>query len=380
MTVVTCFPNFPQGRLYPGWRQRMFQVDEVDGTRVVRLRTYIARNEGFLKRTIDFVSFMLATVLAAPRLPRPDIVVATSPQFFAAVGGWLLSCIKRRPFVFELGDLWPASIRAVGAIRGNQVLNAVEKLELFLYRRSAAVVALTDSFKRDLVRRGIDPSKIDVVINGVDLPRYGPRAKDPLLLNEYDLDGRFVVSYIGTHGQAHDLGNVVEAACLLRDRPDICFMFVGDGAAKPGLVELVRTRGLDNVICVDPRPKDEMPAFWSVGDVALIHLKNDPVFAEVIPSKIFEAMAMGLPLLLVAPTGEASRIIEREEAGLVVAAAQPKLLADAVLRLADDRKARERFASNSLIAAPNYSRKLQAERMEHVLQRVVDNDRRSRAK
>jgi glycosyltransferase involved in cell wall biosynthesis len=157
-------------------------------------------------------------------------------------------------------------------------------------------------------------------------------------------------------------------------------MFVGDGAAKPGLVELVRARGLNNVICVDPRPKDQMPAFWSVCGVALIHLKNDPVFAEVIPSKIFEAMAMGLPLLLVAPTGEASEIIEREGAGIAVAAGQPKQLADAILRLADDPKACARFASSSLLAAPNYSRELQAKRMERVLQRVVDNDRRSRAK
>lgn len=212
VTIVTCFPNFPQGRLYPGWKQRWFQVEEIDGMRVVRLRTYIARNEGFLKRTLDFVTFMVAAVVAAPRLPRPDVVVATSPQFFAAVGGWIVSRMKRRPFVFELGDLWPASIRAVGAMRDSKVLDLVEKLELYLYRKSAAVVALTDAFKRDLVRRGIDPARIDVVINGVDLPRYSPQAKDRDLLRQHDLEGRFVIGYIGTHGLAHDLGNVIEAA------------------------------------------------------------------------------------------------------------------------------------------------------------------------
>lgn len=378
VTIVTCFPNFPQGRLYRGWKQRWFQVEEIDGMRVVRLRTYIARNEGFLKRTLDFVTFMVAAVVAAPRLPRPDVVVATSPQFFAAVGGWIVSRMKRRPFVFELGDLWPASIRAVGAMRDSKILDLVEKLELYLYRKSAAVVALTDAFKRDLVRRGIDPAKIDVVINGVDLPRYSPQAKDRDLLRQHDLEGRFVIGYIGTHGLAHDLGNVIKAAGLLRDRKEICFVFVGDGAAKASLVEEVGARGLENVRFVDPRPKEEMPAHWSLCDAALVHLKNDPVFAEVIPSKIFEAMAMGLPLVLVAPAGEATGIVEREDAGVVVPAGQPAALAAAARHLFDDGAARQRMAANSLAAAGRYSRQRQAEDMERVLARVVDQARRGR--
>lgn len=378
VTIVTCYPNFPQGRIYPGWRQRWFQMDEVDGMRVVRLRTYIARNEGFLKRTLDFISFMAAAVIASPRLPRPDVVVATSPQFFAAVGGWIVSLMKRRPFVFELGDLWPASIRAVGAMRESALLDLVEKLELYLYRKSAAVVALTDAFKQDLARRGIDPDKIEVVINGVDLPRYAPRAKDADLMRRHDLENRFVVGYIGTHGLAHDLGNVIDAAELLEDRPDICFLFVGDGATKPALVEAARARGLANVRFVEPRPKEEMPAHWSLCDAALIHLKDDKVFAEVIPSKIFEAMAMGLPLVLVAPEGEATRIVAREQAGVVVAAGQPEALADTVRILCDDSAARRRLAENSLAAAPRYSRERQAGSMARVLARVVDRARGAR--
>lgn len=375
VTVVTCFPNFPQGKLYPGWRQRWMQVEEANGVRVVRLRTYISRNEGFLRRTLDFLSFMVAAVLASPRLPCPDVVVATSPQFFAAVGGWMLSRLKRCPFVFELGDLWPASIRAVGVMKSNAFLDLLERLELYLYRQSAAVVALTDAFKRDLVRRGIDPDKIAVVINGVDLPRYAPQAKNPALQRELDTEGRFVVGYIGTHGLAHDLGNVVEAAGLLRGEPEICFLFVGDGAAKRGLVETARSRGLDNVRFVDPRPKDDVPDYWSLCDVALIHLKDDPVFAEVIPSKMFEAMAMGLPLLVVAPVGEATQIVECEQAGVSVCAGRPEALAQAVVRLRDDPATRGRLADSSLAAAPRYSRKRQAEDMLRVLELAVDRTR-----
>src|SRR5262249_23567383 len=139
VTVVTCFPNFPQGKLYPGYKQRLWQREITDGIEVIRLPTYIARNEGFVRRTADFVSFMCAAVLATPRLPRADVVVATSPQFFAAVAGWLVGVLKRRPFVFELGDLWPATILAVGAMRRGFLVRRLEQLELFLYRRSAAV-------------------------------------------------------------------------------------------------------------------------------------------------------------------------------------------------------------------------------------------------
>lgn len=367
VTVVTCFPNFPQGRLYTGWRQRLYQLDLLDGIEVIRLPTYITRNEGIVRRTLDFVSFMLAVLAATPWLPRADVVVATSPQFFAAVAGWLVGVLKRRPFVFELGDLWPASIRAVGAMRQSRILDGLERVELFLYRRAAAIVALTSAFKRDLVRRGVDPQKIHVVINGVDLPRYSPRPKDRGLVEQLGLGQRFVVGYLGTHGLAHDLQNVLSAAESLRDDPGICFLLVGDGAAKPELVAAARARDLSNVVFVDPQPKGRMPAFWSVCDLALVHLKDDPVFAEVIPSKIFEAMAMGLPILLVAPPGEASEIVEGEGVGIAVRAGAPGLLEQAVRRIQRDPAALARLARCSAEAAQRHSRQRQADDMLRVL-------------
>lgn len=374
VTVLTCFPNFPQGRLYPGWKQRVWQRSIVDGISVVRVPTYITRNDGVFRRTLDFVSFMVSAVVAAPALQRPDVVVATSPQFFAAVAGWIVSVVKWRPFVFEVSDLWPASIRAVGAVKVGRLLDLMERVELFLYRRASAVVALTAAFKDDLVRRGISPEKIAVVINGVDLPRYSPRAKDPDLMRELGLVGNLVVGYVGTHGPAHDLLNVAAAAAF-EELADVRFLFVGDGAAKPALVAHCREHGLEAFEFVDPQPKQRVPAYWSVCDVALIHLKNDAVFADVIPSKMFEAMAMGLPLLLVAPEGEASRIVERERAGLIVPAGNPGALAEAVRRLRDDPELRRGLAANSLAAAPRYSRKRQADHLLEVLSRVLRRER-----
>ncbi|MEO0035063.1 MAG: hypothetical protein RLZZ501_1086 [Pseudomonadota bacterium] len=380
VTVLTSAPNFPGGKLFPGWRNRWRQVETRDGVRVVRVKTYIAANEGVVRRILDFQSFMVGAVLAGLFERRPDVVVATSPQFFAAVGGWGLATLRRVPFVFELGDLWPRSISAVGAMRDGAALRALERLELFLYRRAAAVVALTHAFKADLIGRGIPAAKIAVVINGVDLPRYAPRPREVGLAAEWGLgEEDFVVGYVGTHGMAHDLGNVLDAAERLRDRPELRFLLVGAGAERRMLVEAAAARGLDRVVFGPPQPKERMPAVWSLCDVALVHLKDSPAFAEVIPSKMFEAMGMGLPLLLVAPEGEASRLLAADGAGRWVPAGDPAALAAAVRALADDGDARRDLAEASRAAAPRHTRQRQAELFLAVLERVVAGDGPARA-
>ena len=219
VTVITSVPNFPEGKLFAGFENKWKQVETMSGIRVVRVKTYIAANRGVAHRTLDFLSFMATGFLAALKEQRPDVIAATSPQFFTAVAGWAASATRGVPFVFELGDLWPASISAVGAMKKSFALGLVEKLELFLYRRSAAIAALTGSFKDNLVSRGIDADKISVVINGVDLSRYAPRPQDTALADEWGFKGKFVAGYIGTHGMAHALGNVLDAAERLKDNP-----------------------------------------------------------------------------------------------------------------------------------------------------------------
>jgi len=379
VTILTCAPNFPQGKLYDGWENKWRQVQRMDGLRVVRVKTYISANEGFAKRTADFVSFMVTAFGAGLVEDRPDVVISTSPQFFAAIGGWALAACRGRPFVFELGDLWPRSITAVGAMKPSPVIRALEKLELFLYRRSAALIALTQAFKADLVRRAIPAEKIAVVINGVDLPRYAPRPRDEELAAAWGLSGKFVLGYVGTHGMAHGLINVLDAAERLRDDDRIRFLFVGAGAERQMLMEEAARRNLGNIVFQGMQPKEMMPRIWSLCDVALVHLKNDPAFAEVIPSKIFEAMGMGLPLLLVAPEGEASRIVIDDAAGLWVPAAQPQALADAARALVGDGDRRNALAAASLAAAPRHSRAYQATRYMDVLDLVVAGQGPSRA-
>jgi len=371
VTVLTSAPNFPEGRLFDGYANRWRQIEDIDGIRVVRVKTYIAANKGVIWRTLDFISFMITAFIAGLFEKRPDVVCSTSPQFFAAVGGWMLSVCRRRPFVFELGDLWPASIVAVGAMKRSLPLRLVEKLELFLYRRSAAVAALTYAFKRNLVSRGIDAAKIRVVRNGVDAGRYGVRPRQATLAAEYGLQDKFVVGYVGTHGMAHALDRVVEAADLLKGDDDIRILFAGAGAARDGLIEQAGRLGLTNIVFLPMQPKERVPDIWSLCDAALVHLKDDPTFTEVIPSKIFEAMGMGLPVLISAPEGEATEIVAAEDAGIVLPPEDPPALASAVRSLRDDHAGRKKYAENSLAAAPRYSREKQADEMIRVFAAAI---------
>ena len=253
----------------------------------------------------------------------------------------------------------------------NVFLRWMERLELFLYRRSAAVIALTSAFKDDLVRRCIPPGKIAVVINGVDTPRYAPRPRDMELAKTYGLDEHFVIGYIGTHGMAHALEKVLDVAEKLQQMPDVRFLFVGGGAGKVKLEEELGKRKLRNVVLVPPQPKERMPEFWSLCSVALVHLKDTPVFEAVIPSKIFEAMGMGVPILLASPKGEASHIVEKEEAGLWVPAEDPTALEEGILRLKNDHEFYHLCAARSYASAPRYSRERQARDVLKVAMEVV---------
>ncbi len=371
VTVITSAPNFPEGKLFAGYQNKWKQYEFVSGIKIVRVKTYIAANQGILHRTIDFLSFMVTGFCAALREERPDVIAATSPQFFTAIAGWAASAVRGIPFVFELGDLWPASISAVGAMRKSLALKLIEKLELFLYRRSTQIAALTNSYKVNLSNRGIDKNKISVVVNGVDLSRYKPRACDPDLSQKWGLENKFVVGYIGTHGMAHALSNVLNAAEIIQKNQTICFLLVGAGAERAGLVKEAKKRSLNNVIFMPRQPKELMPAIWSLCDVALVHLKNSQVFAGVIPSKIFEAEAMGLPILLAAPKGEASKIILKDKAGLHIAAEDPTALAESVSQLAVNRSALKNFAAAALKAAPSHSRETQAREFINVLKKAI---------
>jgi glycosyltransferase involved in cell wall biosynthesis len=369
VTVITCAPNFPEGKVFPGYRNRWYQVEHIRGIRVVRVKTYIAANAGTYKRILDFLSYMVTAFLAGLLQSGPDVVVATSPQLFAAVAACALCFVRRRPFVLELSDLWPESVVAVGAMRHGLVLRWLEKLELFLYRRAVQIVALTAAFKNNLARRGVDPDKISVVVNGVELSMYSPRQKDPDLARRWGIEPQhFVVGYIGTLGLAHALENVLAAAALDGD-PSIRFLFVGPGAERDKLAAMAAQRSLSNVIFIPAQPKERIPFFWGLCDLALVHLRNVPLFETVIPSKIFEAMGMGLPLLLASPKGEASQVLASTGAGIWVPPEDPHALHNAVVALKNNRSLGGELACRSRDSARLFTRERQARELLLILER-----------
>ena len=380
VTVITCAPNFPSGVVHAGYRNRLWQRETIEGIEVVRVWSYITANEGFLKRTLDYVSYMVGAVLAAPFVREVDLVVGTSPQFFTACAGAFVGAVKRRPFVFELRDLWPESIRALGAVRNERILDGLERLELFLYRRAAAVVAVTHAFKDDLIRRGIDGDKIFVVTNGVDLTRFEPAPRDEALAIEHGLTDKFVAGYIGTHGMAHALETLLEAAAHLREAPDaahIRILLLGDGASKKALKAKAREMGLTSVLFLDSVAKDQVGRYWSLLDVSVIHLKDAELFATVIPSKLFEGMAMGVPVLH-GVRGESAMIVEREGVGLTFEPENAQALADGLLALAKDEAGRRAFAARAVQAAPRYDRAVLADDMLRILEQAEARARQAR--
>lgn len=373
VTVLTGVPNFPAGRIFPGYRNRWWQREVMDGVEVIRVWTYVTANEGFLGRVFDYVSFMISATIAGFFVKGVDVVVGTSPQFFTVCAAHAVATIKRKPFVFELRDLWPESIRAVGAMRDSVFLRLMEKVELYLYRRARLIVSVTRSFRLVLAERGIDIRKIEVITNGVELSRFVPQPKDAALVAELGLAGKFVSGYVGTHGMAHALETLLLAAQQLAAGPDSDrhrILFLGDGASKPQLLSMAHRLELDNVLFLDSVPKDQVARYWSLLDVSVIHLRRTPLFETVIPSKLFECMGMGIPVLL-GVAGEAAQIVEAEEIGLVVEPENHEMLAKGIQRFAEDGALAARCRQRSLAAAPSYDRKELAQRMLVALEDVV---------
>jgi len=354
VTVVTCAPNFPAGKVFKGYRNRLRQTEWMSGIKVVRVWSYITPNVGFAKRIADYLSFALSAFIAG-LTEKPDVIIATSPQFFTTLAGYGLSLAKRRPWIFELRDLWPESIAAVGAMKRGRLVRWLEKLELFLYRKADRIIAVTPAFRANLIERGVAANKIGVVTNGVDKTLFEPSPKDGLLCEQLALNDKFVVGYIGTHGMAHGLEFILRSLSKLNTQ-DIHFLFIGDGAEKKKLLEIREQFAITNVSFVDSVTKNEVARYLSVLDVALVPLRRSETFKTVIPSKIFEAAAMRKPILL-GVDGQAREIIESYGAGLYFEPENQEAFLRQLKRLATDKGLYQELQSGCDDLAAAYDRK-----------------------
>lgn len=372
VTVVTGVPNFPSGRVMAGYNNRLWQRETMDGVDVIRVWTFIARNEGFALRILDYVSYMITAAIAGLFVRRPDVIVATSPQFFTLLAARFVSLLRRVPWVLELRDIWPESIKAVDAMQDSLLIRLMERIERYLYRVADQIITVTHTFKTILVGKGVDTRKIEVVTNGVDLAHYTPRDGSSLR-QRLNLDGKLVVGYIGTLGMAHALETLVDAATLAKADSalsDVHFVVVGEGARKEALMALAAERGLDNLSFHPPVPKKEVAEWWALLDATVVHLRRTELFESVIPSKIFECMAMGVPILM-GVHGEALAIVENAKAGIAFEPENPHALLRQISLIRNDRYLLTTLSENGALAAVEFDRRRLALRMLEVLEKVA---------
>jgi glycosyltransferase involved in cell wall biosynthesis len=348
VTVITGAPNCPTGVLFEGYRNRLWQRETIDGIDVLRVWTYITANKGTVRRILSYLSYMFAAGIAALGARRPDVLIATSPQFFCGLAGAIVSELRRLPFVLEIRDLWPASIAAVGALRTRMLLKPLELLERLMYRSATRLVTVGEGYKRELRDRGVPATRMSVIPNGVDRELFVPTEPDPALRERYGLVGRVTCAYVGTIGMASGLDVVLRAARLLkqRNRDDIRFLLVGDGAVKPDLEAVARAEGLDNVIFTGRQPKSAIPAILASIEVCLVHLKREELFKSVLPSKIFESAGMAKPVIL-GVEGSAAELLRDAGGGITIEPENAEQLVTALERLAADPELGRQYGRSS---------------------------------
>ena len=341
VSVITCVPNVPSGIVYDGFRNRLWpQRENVDGIDVVRVWTYVAANAGGIKRILNFMSYFVSSLFAFVFFcRRPNVILATSPQFFCGWAGVAASWLKWRPFILEIRDIWPESITTVGAMKKGWAIRLLEVLERWMYRSANHIVAVGEGYKNKILEKADVADRISVITNGVDLAQFPPQDRSEEFLRRWELSNRFVCSYVGTIGMAHGLEVVLRAAKILRDvgRHDIRFCLVGDGAERQRLETAAAADGLKNLICFTGRlDKSEMASVLASSDCLLVHLKKCELFESVIPSKIFEAMAMSRPIIM-GVRGESAEIVRRAGCGIDMEPDNERDLVAAVCRLRDDK-------------------------------------------
>ena len=374
VTVVSCVPHHPMGEAYPGFRNRLFQKETKDGITAIKVLTYITPNEGFVKRTFNYLFYMVMAIAVSPFIGKADIVLSTSPQFFNGLAGYFVSRLKRAPWLLEIRDLWPESILAVGAITNQHAIRVLEGIEKFVYRKANHIVSVTDSFKSHIEARGGAAEKITVIKNGVDLERFEMQEPDQAFAKQYGLEDKFIAAYVGTQGLAHGLDTLLQAAERLQHRQDIHIIMVGDGADRKRLEATAERLQLDNFSSLGQLPKSDMPRLLSICGVNLVLLRKLDLFLSVIPSKIFESMAMQKPLIM-GVEGEGRKIVDAAEAGIGITPEDDEALAKAIETLADDLQLRKTLGHNGrAYVSKHFNRQYLAENYEAALQLVVDSE------
>ncbi|NNN21030.1 MAG: glycosyltransferase family 4 protein [Acidimicrobiales bacterium] len=341
VTVLTGMPNHPTGIIPSKYQGAVVREEFIDGYKVIRTWLYATPNEGFVKKTLGHLSFMITSILLGiTKVGRPDIVIVSSPTFFSIFSAWVISKVKRAKLIVEIRDLWPAIFVELGVLTNKTIIKILEALELCAYRVSDAVVVVTEGFLDNLVSRGVPREKITVIRNGVDLDKFGATPCDLDIKKELGASrDDIVVLYIGAHGISHGLVSIAKTALLLKDKSNLHFAFVGEGAAKKDLIDYVENNDIQNVTFLPGQPRERVPLILGASDICLVPLRDVPLFTSFIPSKIFEYLA-SKKAVIGSLSGEPAKILT-DSGAVVVPPENPELLAEAIKKLSDSEFLRE---------------------------------------
>ncbi|MEA1996432.1 MAG: glycosyltransferase family 4 protein [Gemmatimonadota bacterium] len=378
VTVITEVPNHPIGIIHEQYQGRLFIEEELDGIRVIRVWVWARQEKNFLNRILFYFSYMVMSFFAGMYFKgRYDIIFATSPPLFVGVSGYLLSLFRRGRFVLDVRDLWPAAATALGELSNKRIVLMAEKIERILYKNADAIIAVTRGFCDFIGRRGGDKRSIHYIPNGTVVDLFRPSTPDPSLKASLGLEDKFIVTFAGTLGIAQGLWAIIHAAKLLRHYEDIALLFIGDGPMKQNLIELAHQLKLRNTFFHPQVPISNITPYLNISDVMLVTLKNDVVFDTFIPSKMFDFMACGKPIIL-SVNGEAKRIFDEADAGIYVSPENFYNLSEAVIDLYENPGLCRRYGRNGHnYVIRHFSRKEQAKKLERVFVKLFESDRLS---
>lgn len=373
VTALTGFPNYPYGRIYPGYHQRLWQVEQQAGVRVVRVPLYPDHSRSALRRSAHYLSFATSASLLGPLLCGPaDVAWVYHPPLTAALPAWWIGWLRSVPFILEIQDIWPETLAVTGVLSNPLFMRWIGSMAQAVYRRAAAITVISPGFKRHLEALGVPPGNIHVIPNWADETIYRPVAPDPALARAHGMSGRFNIVYAGNIGPAQALATVLEAAVLLADLPEVQFNMIGDGMERAELERQVQIRGLANVRFLLHQPAERMPHLLALADALLVHLKRDPLYEITIPSKTLAYLACGRPILC-AVAGDAAEVVRQAGAGVICPPQDAGALAQAVRHLyalpRPEREAMGRAGRQAFVTS--YTRQVLVDRYEALMQDVV---------
>lgn len=376
VTVLTGFPDYPDGKIPSNYKGYFFKKEYFDKIEVIRTFTIPVPNKGHFKRILSSLIFLISSVIQGSfSLGKQDIIVATSPPFFVGISGYLISRLKRVPFIFELRDLWPDSIVQLGQLKNKFLIKLWEDIELFLYKKSKQIVVVTDSYVEILKEKGIRSEKISVIKNGISIESNLPTLSVKEIKNKLNINNEFVFAYIGTIGLSHALDTVVESAEKLKDNKEILFLIIGDGAEKEILNNKSQNLKLTNIKFLDKIERNELSNYYQIVDVLIVPLKNIALFRSVIPSKIFEIMKYGKPILL-GVDGESKKIVEEAKAGISFLPENVDDFVKQVMYLNNNRNILKEFSENGKrFVEKNFNRKILAKKYLTLLEDLLKNNK-----